>query len=106
MLAVGVIFSSDSLLKKILSTGQNEKMLNQCFTMLFSGQKPNFLRHNEQAMTNVLNTATLILIGRPTFCKLYTSNSTVNLLSGIVNKRPVLRHQNTLILGSRQTVRY
>ena len=70
MLALGVIFSSDSLLQNILSTGQNDKMLNQCFMMLFSGQKPNFLRYNEQAMTNVLNTATLNVIGRPNFCKL------------------------------------
>ena len=46
-----MIFSSDSLLEEILSTGQNDKMLNQCFMMLFSGQEPNFLRHNEQAMT-------------------------------------------------------
>ena len=44
-------FSADSLLEEILSTGQNDKMLNQCFMMLFSGQEPNFLRHNEQAMT-------------------------------------------------------
>ena len=62
MSAVGVIFSSDSLLQKILSNGQNDKMLNQCFMMLFSGPEPNFLRHNEQAMTIVPNTATLIVI--------------------------------------------
>ena len=65
-----MIFSSNSLIEEILSTGQNDKMLNQCFVMLFSGQEPNFLRHNEQAIKNVLNTATLIVIGRPNFCKL------------------------------------
>ena len=70
VLAVSVTFSSDYLIQKILSTGQNDKMLNQCFMMLFSGQEPNLLRHNEQAMTNVLNTATLILIGRQNVCKL------------------------------------
>ena len=51
-------------------------------------------------------TSTCIVIGRSNFCKLVTSNSTVNLLYGIVNKRPLLRHQNTLILGSRKTVWY
>ena len=46
-----LFFSSDSLLEKIRSTEQNDKMLIQCFMMLFSGQEPNLLRHTAQAMT-------------------------------------------------------
>ena len=65
-----MIFSSDSLIEEILSTGQNDKMLKQCFMMLFSSQEPNCLRHNEQAIKNVHITATLIVIVRPNFCKL------------------------------------
>ena len=44
-------FSSASLIEEVQSTGQNDKMLYQCFMMLFSGQEPNLLRHNEEAMT-------------------------------------------------------
>ena len=69
------------------------RCLNQCILKWGLGQEPHILRQKEQAITEHLKTATLLAIWRPKSCKPKKSSGTVNLLSGIVNKRPVLKTQ-------------